>query len=193
MNVLVCLGYVITAVLLPMLPAWLFFKLFPLNAATLNGRWYGLEFKLTGAFAGYFLIFATIFWATKSQMTQSPAEPWTVTGSIDPKSDIADINHIHTGTDQDAGTVEGNMENNAFKVRFRKAADDDFPNLTILCDTEPNAKYKTVSIPLDDKYPAPQYRPKKDGHVIRILEPVKIEKAPPESTPTGTPLQSLKQ
>jgi hypothetical protein len=177
-----------------MLPAWLFFKLFPLNAATLNGRWYGLEFKLTGAFAGYFLIFATIFWATKSQMTQSPAEPWTVNGSIDPKSDIADINHIHTGTDQDAGRVLGNMEDNGFKVQFRKTADGDFPNLTILCDPDPNAQYRTVSIPLDDKYSAaqPNYHPKKDGHVIRILEPVKIEKAPPVPTPTGTPLQSLK-
>lgn len=226
-DVLVSLAYVGVTVLLPMLPAALFFNLLPRSSGRVQsneardsndedqrqqgvepkkggaqasdqrgssdavwGRLHGLRFKLTGAFAGYFLVFFLIFSATHSQMVPPPIQPeesWQVVGNIDGASETTDGNQIIPDTDPPAGSVKGS---NIFEVDFRKSASDPFPNVTIAA--KPDGKFKRITICLDDKYKdLPQdYHGEKDSkhHIIKIKEPIKIVRVP---LVTETGLQPL--
>ena len=51
---------VITAVLLPLLPAWILFRKLP-STAKVDGPWQGMKVKLGGAFAGYFVVLLAVF------------------------------------------------------------------------------------------------------------------------------------
>lgn len=66
------------AVILPLLPAYLLYRLLP-SEGSVEGPWHGFRIKLGGAFAGYFILVVTIlaFWKTLPQY-----EFWTVEGEI---------------------------------------------------------------------------------------------------------------
>jgi len=75
--------------LLPVTPAFLFFKLLP-NKAVVNGPFKGLRIDLGGAFAGYFLLFITAmpFMSRLIKLDgpekEKPGEDqvWTITGTV---------------------------------------------------------------------------------------------------------------
>jgi len=75
--------------LLPVTPAFLFFKLLP-NKAVVNGPFKGLRIDLGGAFAGYFLLFITAmpFMSRLIKLEkpekEKPVEDqvWTITGTV---------------------------------------------------------------------------------------------------------------
>jgi hypothetical protein len=159
--------FILVAVLLPMFPAWMFFQFLPKNAATLNGKWYGLEIKLTGAFAGYFAIFVAIFWETRSRIAPpdvSGSALWQVVGKISPDSQVSDDNQIIADTDPPSGHV---LENGVFEIDFRKDDKDQFPNIRLTC--KPDGQFKPILIALDDKFGkiSQQYHFSKDAKNTR--------------------------
>jgi hypothetical protein len=187
--------FVLIVVLVPMFPAWMFFKFLPKNAATVNGKWYGLEIKLTGAFAGYFVLFAAIFWETKSHMVVQPEVAtgvlWQVVGQISPNSQISADNQIIADTDPPSGHV---LDNGVFEIDFRKGDKDQFPNIRLTC--KPDGTFKPITIPLDEKFDKikQDYRVTKDAkkHLINIDDPVTIVKVPPLASPTPTATPNIK-
>ena len=70
--------FLTVAILLPLIPAFLLFKLLPASA-DVSGPWHGLQLKLGGAFAGYFLLVLLILGFTR---TMPSYEVWTVEGQL---------------------------------------------------------------------------------------------------------------
>lgn len=78
MYLLVC-----TMILLPIVPAYLLFHALPHdNSAEVSGPWQGLNLKLGGAFAGYFVVVLMIFSAYKLVKPKPMFEIWEVKGNI---------------------------------------------------------------------------------------------------------------
>lgn len=76
---------IVTAVLLPIIPAYLLYKALP-SRSTVSGPFKGLSIQLKGAFGGYFLVVLVIFgyfmWAQESQPPPGLYELWEVKGAI---------------------------------------------------------------------------------------------------------------
>jgi hypothetical protein len=70
--------FLLIAILLPLIPAYLLYRLLP-SQADLEGPWQGLKIKVSGAFGGYFLLVITIF--GYSSMMPS-YDVWTVRGQM---------------------------------------------------------------------------------------------------------------
>lgn len=70
--------FMVVVILLPLIPAFLLFKLLPASA-DVTGPWQGLQLKLGGAFAGYFLLVLTILGYTRTMPTY---EVWTAEGQL---------------------------------------------------------------------------------------------------------------
>jgi hypothetical protein len=77
--------------LLPLVPAWVMFKLLPSKAAV-TGPFKGLKINLSGAFAGYFLIFVSLL-GIRGSFEGPTYQTWTVTGQI-VRPDVAANNYV---------------------------------------------------------------------------------------------------
>src|ERR1041385_959358 len=89
------LTYVAIIVLLPLLPAFLLYKFLPAGQTDVSGPFHGLDIKLSGAFAGYFLVVLlstsfTVFLIKRQPTPTPPAPPpvyeysvYTVNGKVD--------------------------------------------------------------------------------------------------------------
>lgn len=75
------LTILVAIIMLPVIPAYLLFKLLPSSAVT-TGKLAGLQVNVGGAFGGYVAL--TVFVAAFYTKTLAPAsyEPWTVTGTV---------------------------------------------------------------------------------------------------------------
>jgi hypothetical protein len=95
--------YILTALLVPIIPAVIFYRWFSSTAEVSTGEgasglsqfFHGIGFRLGGAFGGYFILMLVILWC---RPTAPPGgEIWTVTGKIDSLPPIAhedEISHI---------------------------------------------------------------------------------------------------
>jgi hypothetical protein len=73
-----------SVILLPVIPAYFLFKALPASA-DVSGPFQGLQFKLGGAFAGYFLLFVFIIFKLSVIMPPPPppsAQVWEVSGHV---------------------------------------------------------------------------------------------------------------
>jgi len=92
------LTYIVVVVLVPLIPAFLLYRFLPEGATDVNGPFKGLTIKLSGSFAGYFLVLLTatsllvFLIKTKPSPPPCPACPpppanrydvYTVTGKVD--------------------------------------------------------------------------------------------------------------
>ncbi|HET9408420.1 MAG TPA: hypothetical protein VFO39_14355 [Candidatus Sulfotelmatobacter sp.] len=68
-------------ILLPVLPAYFLFKALPATA-DVSGPFQGLQIKLSGAFAGYFLLFVFIIYNLKTIMPPASAQVWEISGHV---------------------------------------------------------------------------------------------------------------
>lgn len=71
-------------VILPIIPAFILFKWLPPERTIASGPFKGLNLKLTGSFAGYFVVLLFIsgfFWVYSSQKTEY--DLWSVSGYIE--------------------------------------------------------------------------------------------------------------
>lgn len=66
------------AVLLPLIPAYILYRLLP-SQADLEGPWKGMKLKMSGAFAGYFVLMISLF-GFSSRLPNY--EVWTVEGTM---------------------------------------------------------------------------------------------------------------
>ena len=74
--------YLCVWLILPILPAYLFFKVIP-STANVAGPFKGLELKLGGAFAGWFLIFLVLYSKMCSLICKDDVyEVWSIRGKI---------------------------------------------------------------------------------------------------------------
>lgn len=76
---LVKLIWIFTAILLPVIPAILLFKLLPRSTADVSGPFHGLQIKLGGAVGAYFLLVLVIYFGPRPT---PPYEVWTLKGYI---------------------------------------------------------------------------------------------------------------
>jgi hypothetical protein len=70
--------FFLVVVLLPLIPAYLLFRLLP-SQAEVEGPWQGLKVKLTGAFASYFLLVITLLFMAGAPPTY---DVWTIQGRL---------------------------------------------------------------------------------------------------------------
>jgi hypothetical protein len=73
--------WVFTAILLPIIPALLLYKLLP-STADVSGPFHGMQIKLGGAFAGYFLLVLVISFWPRPKPRELAYEVWTLKGQI---------------------------------------------------------------------------------------------------------------
>ncbi|KPK88900.1 MAG: hypothetical protein AMJ94_13660 [Deltaproteobacteria bacterium SM23_61] len=77
------LGYLLVVLLVPLVPAYLLYKVLP-SDANVSGPFKGLTIKLTGAFGGYFILVLVCF--SFAYFVLTPAKPtyevWEVTGVL---------------------------------------------------------------------------------------------------------------
>ncbi len=106
-----------TMILLPLVPAYLLFRVLPSSSASVDGPWQGLNIKLGGAFAGYFIVVLLIF-SAYHQVKPPPQgfEVWEVKGSNITGMNNKDLGPIsesdfstHPGWMQDAGGSDFHM------------------------------------------------------------------------------------
>jgi hypothetical protein len=70
--------FLVVAILLPLIPAYLLYRLLP-SQADIEGPWQGLKIKVSGAFGGYFLLVITIFGYSSLMPSY---DVWTVRGNM---------------------------------------------------------------------------------------------------------------
>src|SRR5712691_2490273 len=79
------LTYLVVVVLVPVIPAFLLYKFLPEGKTTVGGPFRGLDIKLSGAFAGYFLVLLIAISLIVFLIKQKPQqyEVYTVRGKVD--------------------------------------------------------------------------------------------------------------
>lgn len=74
--------YIAAIILLPLIPAFIIFKLIPGSTADAEGPFQGLKLKLGGAFAGYFIVVLVAWAQVRVMLEPSRVRVWHVTGSV---------------------------------------------------------------------------------------------------------------
>jgi len=77
--------YATIALIFPIVPAYLLYRALPAGRKTkVSGPWKGLNVQLTGAFAGYFLLFITMvgFISLRPEPVESRYDVWEVKGKL---------------------------------------------------------------------------------------------------------------
>jgi len=104
MKVLIFIAYLCGVFLVPLIPAYIVYKLLPPSKTKVGGPFKGLKINLTGAFGGYFLLvliaLSLVFFFITPPKPQ--LEVWTLTGIIQTKSmdpNIADVSDDFAGTE----------------------------------------------------------------------------------------------
>jgi len=87
------LTYVAAVVLIPLVPALILYKFLPEGTTKVSGPFKGLDIKLSGAFAGYFLVllivtsFVVFLINRTPEVKDNQFAVYTVTGQVDVRSD----------------------------------------------------------------------------------------------------------
>jgi hypothetical protein len=75
--------YIVAVILLPLIPAVIIFKLIPGESRVdAEGPFQGLKLKLSGAFAGYFIVVLVAWAQVRLMIEPSRVRIWHVTGSV---------------------------------------------------------------------------------------------------------------
>jgi len=116
--------------LLPLIPAWVTFKLLPSKAAV-SGPFKGLKINLGGAFAGYFLIFLVLI-GIRDSFEGPTYETWTVTGQI-VRPDVAANNYVDARYVTFSVPSMRSQANGNFSMQFVRTSDGqfDYPHMYI--------------------------------------------------------------
>jgi hypothetical protein len=181
------ISYVAAVVLIPLLPAFVLYKFLP-SKTTASGPFQGLDVKLSGAFAGYFLVLlmvtSFVIFLIKRRPTEIPQpkyqyDVYTVLGRVE-LSDSAQARPDYSGIKlslappQMANTPDGSF---SFQVPVRpdQIGQPDFPNLLI---AHQDSRYETKTIPLSENFPNSlqgyTVERNKDSKTIRITNPIKL-------------------
>lgn len=76
--------FITLVILLPIIPAFLFYKIIPTQRTDVNGKFSGLSFKLSGAFGGYFLMVFLLIYSFKGEVEgPNSCEVWLVEANVE--------------------------------------------------------------------------------------------------------------
>jgi hypothetical protein len=175
------LTYIVVELLVPIIPAFVLHRWLP-NKTFVSGPLKGLKIDLTGAFAGYFLLFLLIFMAPRPK----PSAVWKVIGKISPDSDITAEYQIDCRISPPLTNIP---DNKSFEVTVPidiKDGKETFPDLVVAC--KPDGKFETAVIHLSDDWlkldNTFQVIRNNGDHTITIKNPVQLKKvAAPYSPP----------
>ena len=166
------LTYLVVVVLVPVIPAFLLYKYLPEGKTTVGGPFRGLDIKLSGAFAGYFLVLLMATSMLVFLIKQRPAPPvpqrqyevYTVRGKIDlqktgdqpPRFDYRQLSFSLVPSQQQVfsdGTFTVEIP-----VKRNQTGQLDFPTLTVeYADPGNSSKpYEAGTIHLAQDYPYEQ-------------------------------------
>jgi len=163
------LTYIAVVVLVPLIPAFLLYKFLPHGRTEVGGPFKGLDIKLSGAFAGYFLVVLivtslVVFLIKTRPVVPCPVCPtppatqyevYTVTGKVDlegdsksPKIDSAQLTFSILPPERTV-KPDGSFSLQ-IPVRPGQNGEPEFPDLII---GHQDSAYDSATIPLDEKSP----------------------------------------
>jgi len=192
--------WVFTAILLPIIPALLLYKLLP-STADVSGPFHGLQIKLGGAFAGYFLLVLVISFWPRPKPRELAYEVWTLKGQIQ-EEDGAIIPQDKVNLNIQPRSVDYNPDGSFemdILVRRGQSGQVKFPTLVI--ERNPIQPFGSATIHLDpstELFGKKYKREMKESlREITITEPIKLKKIeekayvpPPGPAPQPTVLPS---
>jgi len=185
-------GALLIIILIPILPSYLLFSILP-SRADVSGPFQGLEIKLGGAFAGYFLLVLLVIFQLpriRSVILPETSEVWTVQGylydehgqglSIAP----GDIQFLPPAQEGDGSgwftaTFATELTKSGGMPAFPRlsVSHSGFPNATIPLDPN-DAEAKTLQASRDET-----------THLL-VLKPLVFKKPASPYAPVGTPLKA---
>jgi len=177
------------AVLLPIVPAYLLFKVLPASA-NVTGVLHGLEIKLGGAFAGYFalfLVFCLELPKLKAVIDPPPAQAqvWRVEGQLVDEHNqglpIAPCDINFTMPAPNEGDEDGRFRA-TFTTSTAPTGAVEFPYLSLA-----HAGFPNTSVSLDGTSSSDQQR-NETVHSIRFLKPIVLSKPATIYAPTSAPI-----
>jgi len=163
------LTYIAVVVLVPLIPAFLLYKFLPHGRTEVGGPFKGLDIKLSGAFAGYFLVVLIVTSLVVFLIKTKPVAPcpvcptppatqyevYTVTGKVDlegdsksPKIDSAQLTFSILPPERTV-KPDGSFSLQ-IPVRPGQNGEPEFPDLII---GHEDSAYDSATIPLDEKSP----------------------------------------
>lgn len=191
----VTLIWIFTAILLPIIPAVILYTTLP-SKADVSGPFHGLQIKLGGAFAGYFLLVLVIFFWPRPKAAY---EVWTLKGYIQdddgltlPQDNVnlniqpPSVEYLPDGSfEMDVLVKHGQSGQEKFpKLLVERKPLQPFGNATIYLDSSAQLVGKKYSITVNERL-----------REIAITEPIKMKKIsekpyapPPGPTPQATVL-----
>jgi hypothetical protein len=174
--------WVLTAILLPIIPAFILYKFLPASA-DVSGPFYGLEIKLGGSVAIYFLLVLIIYFGPRPKAAY---EVWTVKGKIQDRDggslsqDKINLNIQPRTVDyiQDEGTFEMDI-----LVKRGQSGQSKFPKL--LVEWQPAQAFGNATVhldPSDQVFAAKKYNMNVNDkwREITITDPIVLEQKIPE-------------
>jgi hypothetical protein len=145
--------YTAVALLLPIIPAFIFYKFLPARA-DVSGPLQGLQIKLAGAFAGYFILFFLVFFSPRP--VAEPFEIWTVKGLV--ASDLPIRKDDEIVVSLIPPPVETFIQPGSLQPVFvtsvlvTRKADGSITLPQLRIDRQPQGKFEPITIPLDDGF-----------------------------------------
>lgn len=153
------LAYVAAVILIPVVPAYLLYKYLPPGQAEVGGPFKGLDIKLSGAFAGYFLVLLIassllVFLIKTEPVAGAPCplppanryEVYTVSGKIDLRKSNLKSDRLILSLDPKEQIV---LPNGTFRfdipVKPGQGGKLDFPSL-LISSTEEDVENKPISL-----------------------------------------------
>ena len=195
------LTYVVVVVLVPIAPAFLLYKFLPAGKTNVKGPFRGLDVKLSGAFAGYFLVLvlasSLVVFLIQKRPQPLPVyqyEVYTVRGKIDLKSgnqEPLDYKQLSFALEPSQQQV---FSDGTFALEIPVKPDQsgqlNFPTLTLeYTDPQnPSQPFEAGTIHLEQNYPyAQDYQVNRDAKAKTIDVKPAIPLARRGYTPTVTP------
>jgi hypothetical protein len=180
-------------IMLPIIPAFLLFKALP-SRANASGPFHGLEIKLGGAFAGYFVLVILVIAELprmRSFIEPQTAQVWTVEGHlVDQKGQALELGPCDIQFTPPAAI---DQRDNWFKARFTtgmtvEGGMVEFPSVSIAHPGFPNARIPLT--PTDVKGSDWHATVDESSHAIK-LNAIVFKKPPGEYAPTGAPPKAV--
>lgn len=182
------LVYILTAMLLPIIPAYIVFKFLP-TEANVGGPFHGLNLRLTGAFGGYFILVILILFAPRPKW--EPEELWTVRGAFSDDTPISSSDELLVTVYPPPLHVFSSAKERVFETKIQVPRNNGtpvFPTLTV--DREPAGQFEPAIIHLDTSWAnyGQHYDLQRDEvrHEIDIKDKVSLKKNSNRYNPAGT-------
>lgn len=158
-------------ILVPIIPAYIFYKIIPNQETDVRGTFASVKFKLTGAFGGFFLLFFILLFSLKQELKPMATwQIWAVDGEVEFNKGAGTYETLVIEVTPPLYTNSENLFEIKILAEPDHAGQIDFPKITIQ-----HEQYITVPINLTDKEKVEKYNMKKR---FKIKDPIILIKAP---------------